>query len=123
MKYLCLAYYDLEKFQALPQAEMDAIVKECRSHDEALRQTGKVTVTASLSMPQEWKSIRPENGRPVVTDGPYAEAKELVGAFFIVEAKDMSEAVEVASMHPAAHLGESVGWGIDVRACDFFEQT
>jgi hypothetical protein len=123
MKYLCLAYYDVEKFQALPQAELDAIVKECRSHDEALHKTGKVTVVASLTMPQEWKSIRPRNGKPVVTDGPFTEAKEMVGAFFIVEAKDMDEAIEVASKHPAAHLGESVGWGIDVRACDFFQQS
>lgn len=123
MKYLCLGYYDVEKFKALPPAELDAIVKECTSHDEALRQTGKVTVNASLAMPEEWKSIRPVNGKPVITDGPYTEAKELVGAFFIVEANDMAEAVEIASKHPAAHLGEDVGWGVEVRACDSFVQT
>ena len=121
MKYLCLGYYDVEKFQALPPAELDAIVKECAAHDEALKRTGKVTVIASMAMPEEWKSIRPGSGKPMVTDGPYTEAKEVAGAFFIVEAKDMAEAVEIASMHPAAHLGESVGWGVEVRACDFFE--
>jgi hypothetical protein len=123
MKYLCLGYYDVEKFQALPPAELDAIGKECRAHDEALKGTGKVSVVASLSMPQDWKSIRPRKGRPIVTDGPYTEAKEVAGAFFIVEAKDMAEAVEIASRHPAAHLGEAVGWGVEVRACDFFEQA
>jgi len=123
MKFLCLGYYDVEKFQALPPAELDAIVKECRAHDEALKKTGKVSVVASLTLPQEWKSIRPKNGKPVVTDGPFTEAKEMVGAFFIVEAKDMDEAVGIASKHPAAHLGESVGWGLDVRACDFFEEA
>ena len=121
MKYLCLGYYDVEKFQALPPVELDAIVKECKAHDEALKRTGKVSVVASLSMPQDWKSIRPRKGRPIVTDGPYTEAKEVAGAFFIVEAQDMAEAVEVASMHPAAHLGKAVGWGVEVRACDFFE--
>lgn len=123
MKYLCLGYYDVEKFQALPPAELDAIVKECSAHDEALKRTGKVTVIASMAMPEEWKSIRPASGKPMVTDGPFTEAKEVAGAFFIVEAKDMAEAVEIASMHPAAHLGESVGWGVEVRECDFFEQT
>lgn len=123
MKYLCLGYYDAEKFQALPPAELDAIVKESKAHDEALMGTGKVTVVASLSLPQDWKSIRPVDGKSVITDGPFTEAKEVVGAFFIVEAKDMAEAVEVASKHPAAHLGESVGWGVEVRACDFFQQS
>lgn len=62
-----------------------------------------------------------------MTDGPYAEAKELVGGFFIIDAadkdKDKDEAVRVASLHPAATLGESVGWGIEVHPIGFFEQT
>ena len=123
MKYLCLGYYDVEKFKAVSPAELDAIVKQCASHDDELRQTDKVIVNASLSMPEEWKSIRPRKGKPIVTDGPFTEAKEVVGAFFIVEANDMAEAVEIASKHPAARLGEAVGWGVEVRACDFFVQT
>ena len=122
MKYLCLGYYDEEKFNALPSEEVQALVKKCRSHDEALLKTGKVSIIGSLSMPQLWKSIRPGSDRPSVTDGPFTEAKEVVGAFFIVDARNLDEAVEVASKHPAANLGADVGWGIDVRACDFFEQ-
>jgi hypothetical protein len=122
MKYLCLGYYDQEKFNALPNEELEAIVKKCRSHDAALLATGKVMLVGSLSMPQYWKSIRPGGEKPAVTDGPFTEAKELVGAFFIVDAKNLNEAVEIASKHPAAHLGAHVGWGIDVRACEFFEQ-
>ena len=64
-----------------------------------------------------------KNGKRTMTDGPFTEAKEIVGAFFIVEAKNMDEAIEIASKHPAAHLGAHVGWGIDVRACEFFEET
>jgi len=123
MKYLCLAYYDATKFEALPKREVEALVRKCRDHDEALRETGKMNVLGSLAAPREWKSIRPGRGKPLVTDGPYTEAKELVGAFFIIEARDMAEAVEIASKHPAAHLGADVGWGVEVRACDMYEQA
>ncbi len=68
-------------------------------------------------------SLRPRGGRPAVTDGPYAEAKEMVGGFFIIEAADKDEAVRVASLHPAATLGESVGWGIELHPIGFFEQS
>jgi hypothetical protein len=123
MKYLCLGYYDATKFAALPKSEAEALVKQCRDHDEALRKTKKMTVLGSLAAPREWKSIRPGRGKPFVTDGPYTESKELVGAFFIIEAKDMAEAVAIASKHPAAHLGADVGWGVEVRACEMYEQA
>ncbi|MDI1238060.1 MAG: YciI family protein [Polaromonas sp.] len=54
-----------------------------------------------------------------MTDGPYAEARELVGGFFIIEAADKDEAVRVASLYPSATLGESVGWGIEVHPIGF----
>jgi hypothetical protein len=57
-----------------------------------------------------------------VTDGPFTETKEQVGAFFLIEAQDLNEATRVASHHPAAHLGEQVGWGIEVRPIDYFMQ-
>lgn len=123
VKYLCLGHYDEEKFNALPNEELQALVKKCRAHDAALLATGKVLLVGSLSMPQYWKSIRPGGTKPTVTDGPFAEAKELVGAFFIVDARNMDEAVEIAAKHPAANLGAHVGWGIDVRACEFFEEV
>ena len=122
MKYLCLGYYDQEKFNALPNEELEVIVKKCRAHDTALLATGKVTAIGSLSMPQYWKSIRPGGDTPRITDGPFVEAKEMVGAFFIVDAKNLNEAVAIASKHPAANLGANIGWGIEVRACEFFEQ-
>jgi hypothetical protein len=122
MKYLCLGYYDEAKFNALPSDEVQTLVKNCRAYDKALLDTGQVSLIGSLSMPQQWKSIRPGGDKPSVTDGPFSEAKEVVGAFFIVEAKNLAEAVQIASNHPAANLGAHVGWGIDVRPCEFFEQ-
>ena len=115
MKYLCLAYYDEEKFAALPKAELDAIVSQCAARDAALRDTGKLVMVGSLGDPRSSTSIRPRQGRASVTDGPYVETKEQVGAFFIVEADDLDEAIAVASLHPAATLGEAIGWAIEVR--------
>ena len=122
MKYLCLAYYDEKKFDALPKAEVDALVRECHAHDEALRGSGHLVLVASLAATRNATSVRPRGGKPMVTDGPYAETKEQIGAFFIIDAGDLGEATAVASQHPAAHLGEQAGWGIEVRPIDYFVQ-
>jgi len=122
MKFLCLGYYDEQKFDALPKDQLDAIVSQCQTHDEALRNSGHLTLVASLEPVRKASSIRPRDGRAVVTDGPYAETKEQIGAFFIIEAADLNEATRIASLHPAAHLGEEVGWGVEVRPIDYFDQ-
>lgn len=122
MKYLCLAYYDEKAFEALPKPEVAALVSQCPPHDAALRASGHLVMQASLGASRESMSLRPRGGKVSVTDGPFAETKELVGGFFIVEARDLNEAIRVASLHPAAHLGERVGWGIEVRPIGFFLQ-
>ena len=122
MKYLCLAYYDEQKFDALLPDDVKALVSQCPAHDTVLRNSGRVLVQASLGEVRQGAVIRPRNGRPIVTDGPFAETKEQVGGFFIIEAQDLEDAVRVASKHPAALLGEQVGWGIEVRPIEMFEQ-
>lgn len=113
MRYLCLAYGDRRKMEALSKEQFEALVAKCRVHDEELRRSGHHVFSESL----EWDvaSIRPGKGKPVVTDGPFVETKETVGGLFVIEARDMNEALRVASLHPAAHLGEGFGWGIEVR--------
>ena len=122
MKFLCLAYYDEKKFEALPKNELAAIVSQCKPHDEELYKGGHMKMVASLAAPAVSKSIRPRNGKPFVTDGPYAETKEQLGSFFIIEAADLEEATREAAKHPAAHLGENMGWGIEVRPIEFFKE-
>ncbi|MEO8084524.1 MAG: YciI family protein [Ardenticatenales bacterium] len=118
MKYLCLAYYDPEKMGAMPAADVKAMVSQCPAKDAQLKATGKLLVSASLDGAAI--SMRPRGGKPQVTDGPFAEAKEMVGGFFIIEAADREEALRVASLHPAAELGEQAGWGIEVHPIGFF---
>jgi len=121
MKYLCLAYYDEKAFEAMSKPELDAIVSKCPQYDEALRASGHLVVQASLGSPRATTTVRPRNGKPSVTDGPFIETKEQVGGFFIIEARDLNEAIRVASKHPAANLGEQVGWAIEVRPIEGYE--
>jgi len=122
MKYLCLAYYDAPQFDALTPEQMQALESQCPPLDAELRATGRVLVQGSLGLPSSGASIRPKNGRPTMTDGPFIETNEQIGGMFIVDAATLTEALEVASKHPAARLGEAVGWGIEVRPIEFLEE-
>ncbi|MBY0274544.1 YciI family protein [Candidatus Binatia bacterium] len=115
MKYLCLAYYDEKKFETLTEADMAAIGRDCRPHDEELQRSGHLLEVASLAATKDSVSLRPRGGKVTVTDGPYAETKEQLGSFFLIEARDLNEAIQVASLHPAARLNEQLGWGIEIR--------
>ncbi len=119
MKFLVLAYYHEETFEKTSPEEMKAIVAQCERLDKALNATGKMEMIASLAATKATVSVRPRNGKPSVTDGPYVETKEQLGSFFLLEAKDMQEAIQLASMHPAANLGEKMGWGIEIRPIEF----
>lgn len=120
MKYLGLAYYNPEKFAAMSPSDVQALVSQCPAMDEKMRATGKVLVSASLSEPKDWMTLRPCDGKPQISDGPYTEAKEWVGGLFIIEAESRDEAVRLAAMHPAASLGEAGGWGIELIPMDSF---
>jgi len=121
MRYLCLGYYDEDAFDRLSPGEMEALVGECREHDRALRESGHLVGVASLAH-RSARSLRPNGRSTSVTDGPFAETKEVVGSFLILEAADLDEAVRIASLHPAARLGENLGWGIEVRPIETYEE-
>ena len=121
MKFLCLAYYDPAATAALPEEMLASIVRQCSPLDEALRATGRLVVQASLGEPGSTRVIKTRRSRKLhVTDGPFTESKELVGGFFIIEAADMDDAVRVASLHPAAQLGEAAGWAVEVWPIERF---
>jgi hypothetical protein len=120
MRYLCLGYYDEDAFDRLSPGELEKLVGECGVHDAALRASGHLVSVASLAH-RSARSLRPDGGATSVTDGPFAETKEIVGSFFVIEAADLDDAVRIASLHPAAQLGERLGWGVEVRPIDSFE--
>jgi len=113
MKYLCLAYGDPAKMEKLTKAEFEALVAKCRAHDAELHASGQMLSSHNL----EWDiaTSRPRSGQPVVSDGPFVDTKERVGGLFMIEARDLNDAIRVASLHPAAHLGEQLGWAIEIR--------
>jgi hypothetical protein len=122
MKYLCLAYYNPAEFAAMSPADMKALVSQCPPKDAQLKATGQLRVSASLGEPETTIRLQPRGGKTQKIDGPFTEAKELVGGFFIIEAANADEAVKAASLHPAATLGEQASWRIDIHPIGFFEQ-
>lgn len=119
-KYLGLAYYTPEQFAAMPPEEVKALVSQCPPLDEAMRATGRVLVSATLGDRKDWVTLRPSGHKTSISDGPYTESKEVVGGLFIIEAESREEAVRIASMHPAAMLGESGGWAVELIPMDFY---
>ena len=115
MKFLCLGYLNMEEFDAAPEGVKNEILTKCFAQVKPFRATGKVVVEEGLQHTSTSKSIRPRGGRPHVTDGPFIETKEQLGSFFVIDADSLDEAVEIASLHPAALFGEEYGFGIEVR--------
>jgi hypothetical protein len=105
MKFLCLVYYDERQLEALSQAEYDALVDEALAYREVLRKSGHYIVSDGLQSVETATTIRIRAGRVSATDGPFAETKEQLGGFMLIEARDRADAVRVASRIPPLRLG------------------
>ena len=112
MKYLCLACGDGGAWEGLTEEEQKDYVERCRVYDVELAGDDRVRLYAGLR--EGGRVIRRRKGERVITDGPFIESKE-IGGVFVVEADDLDEAVELASLHPAARMGEELGWYVAVR--------
>jgi hypothetical protein len=121
MIFLCMGYFNPEKMDARPRAEIDAVMSECQPIVENFYESGKVLIDAGLE--SEVKSLRRVDGKVIVTDGPFTETKELIGSIFIFEAENMDEAIQLASLHPTTQIdrGEEFGWRIEIRPVHFFK--
>ncbi len=119
MKYLCLIYGDLKKLGTLSREEMMAMQKKGLPRFEELKRSGALVV-ATTGLGPDQTSIRPGESTPVITDGPFVESKEQVGGLFIIEARDLNDAIRVASLHPAAHEGREMRSGIEVRSIPYW---
>ena len=100
MKYMCLGYFDEEKFGAMTQAERNAFMDACFAYDDVLRGKGHFLSGEGLESARTATTVRLKDGKPLVTDGPFIETKEQLGGVVILEAKDLAEAIQLISNHP-----------------------
>ncbi|MEO8157570.1 MAG: YciI family protein [Betaproteobacteria bacterium] len=98
MKYLCLVYLDEKRLNELPD-------EECVAYDTALRQSGHCIASEALESVQTATTVRVRGGKLSITDGPFAETKEQLAGFYMVEAKDLDEALALAAKIPPARVG------------------
>ncbi|MDR7074240.1 YciI family protein [Fictibacillus barbaricus] len=122
MIFLCMGYFNPEKMDARPRAEIDAVMSECQPHIEKFYESGNVLIDAGLD--SETISLRRVDGKVIVTDGPLTETKERIGSIFIFEAESMDEAIQLASLHPTTQIskGEEFGSYTEIRPVHFFKK-
>lgn len=111
MKYLLLIYHDENSFTAQSEAERQEMYSDYRKLREELTSKGKFIDGSQLQPAKNANSIRVRNGKPLTSDGPFAETKEQLGGYFLVEVDSLAEANEIAARIPSAKTGT-----IEVRA-------
>lgn len=106
MKYACFGYFDEEQFAKVPETKALAMVDDCIAYDdEVIRQGGYWVGGEGLESAKNTTTLRLQNGKVTVTDGPFIETKEQVGGLMFLEAKDLNEAIRLISNHPGLKMG------------------
>src|ERR1700730_13138819 len=102
MKYLCFGYLDVKNWETKSENERNAMIDACFTYDEELKRNGHWVSGEAL---QGATTLSYQNGKVSVTDGPYAETKELLGGLLIIEARDLNHAIQLISKHPEVKMG------------------
>jgi hypothetical protein len=105
MKYLCLVYGEEAALDALSDREMEGLVDESLAYDDVLRKSGHYLESAALQQVKTARTVRVRNQKMSITDGPFAETKEQLLGFILIEATDLDDAVRVAARIPMASSG------------------
>jgi hypothetical protein len=105
MRYLCLIYENEKDWETLPPADGEATMNEYFALNEGLRRNGQYVAAEALQPTQTATTVKVRNGKVSTTDGPFAETKEQLGGFYLIEAKDLNEAIQVAAKIPSARHG------------------
>lgn len=105
MKYLCLVYLEEKTLNALPRSERLALSDESMAYCEELQKVGQLTAASPLHPVETATTVRVRNGKASTTDGPFAETKEQLGGFLLIDVRDLNDAIRVASKFPAARIG------------------
>jgi hypothetical protein len=117
MKYLCLIYENEKSWEQMPKDQADAVMGEYFAFSDNIRKSGQYVAGDALHPTQTATTVRVRNGKTLTTDGPFAETKEQLGGYYLIDAKDLNEAIQVAARIPSARWGS-----IEVRPVVDFSQ-
>ena len=104
MKFMFMIHHDEKELESLPAGEMQSLVDGALDYMDELRKSGHFIVSNALQRAQTARTIKVRNGKVTTTDGPFAETKEQVGGFFLIEARDIDEACALAARFPPARI-------------------
>src|SRR6478736_3208857 len=104
MKFVCLGFIDETKFAEVSQEDGHRMMEECFAYDDVLRRGGHFLGGEALDSIRKAVTLRTKDGAVEVTDGPYAETKEMLGGILLLEARDLNHAVALMSKHPAVRM-------------------
>ncbi|QDU44282.1 YCII-related domain protein [Symmachiella dynata] len=105
MKFVCLGFYDANQHAELSEAEGQRMMEACLDYDDELRRGGHFIGGEALQSAENAVTLRIKNGAVDVTDGPYAETKEMLGGILLLEARDLTHAIALMSQHPGVKVG------------------
>ena len=117
MKYLCLIYSDEKNYATMSKSDMDTLMAEYFQFTESIKKSGQYIGGEALQPVHTATTVRVRNDRMSTTDGPFAETKEQLGGFYFIEARDLNDAIQVASRIPTAKYGS-----IEVRPIEDFSK-
>ena len=108
MKFICLGFLDEANWNEMAEAERESFMERCFAYDDELRKGGHFLSGEALQSIQNAATVRYRGGKVVVTDGPFAETKEVFAGYYIFDLENLDAAIEVAARVPAVRLGGSV---------------
>jgi hypothetical protein len=105
MKYLCLVYVEEKILNALPKSERQSLSDESMAYCDKLQKVGQLLAASPLHPVETATTVRVREGKTSTTDGPFAETKEQLGGFLMLDVPDLNDAIRIASHFPAARIG------------------
>lgn len=105
MKYLCAVYLEPNCYEGVSAGDMAKLNRDSLAYNDELAKKGHYIAASALQWPGTAKTVRHRGGKPLVIDGPFAETKEVLGGFILIEARDMDEAVRIAEKIPVGKFG------------------
>jgi hypothetical protein len=108
MRCLLMCYFDEELWAKIPKSRREAIMQEYSEFEKAITRSGHYSGGAQLQPSRTAKTVREKNGTPIITDGPFAETKEYLGGYHLIECRDLDEAISIATRIPTIRVGGSI---------------